>query len=100
MKRLDSSDPQRLFQKEKRDSGIFSLRFSISLWSAFILGVLLCGLVFYAIKTTGKMDVALPAFFGFLPMTFFFVGVGMSKLLRALRKIHKRLESLEKGVTH
>jgi len=69
---------------------------TISPWVPFAFCVFLCGLVMFTLKKTGRIETAYPAFFCFLPMTFFFVAVAMSQIMKELKRLSDRIDRLEK----
>lgn len=69
---------------------------TIGTWVPFGFCVFLCGLVMFVLVTTGKIDTAYPAFFCFLPMTFFFVAVAVSQIRKELKHMSDRIDQLEK----
>lgn len=64
-------------------------------WIPFGFCVFLCGLVLVMLMSTGKVDNAYPAFFCFLPMTFFFVAVAVSQARKEIKQLSDRIDQLE-----
>jgi len=50
----------------------------------------------FTLVTTGKIEAAYPAFFCFLPMTFFFVAVAVAQIGKELKRLSDRIDQLEK----
>ena len=69
---------------------------AVGLWLPFAFCVFLCGLVMFTMAKTGKMETAYPAFFGFLPMTFFFVAAALVQIRKELKRMSDRITELEK----
>lgn len=69
---------------------------TIGPWLPFGFCVFLCGLVMFILVTTGKIETAYPAFFCFLPMTFFFVAVAVTQIRKELKRMSDRISQLEK----
>jgi hypothetical protein len=65
-------------------------------WVPFGFCVFLCGLVMFVLVTTGKIETAYPAFFCFLPMTFFFVAMATTHIMKELKRLSDRIDQLEK----
>jgi hypothetical protein len=70
---------------------------TLGLWAPFGFCVFLCGLVMFILVKTGKIETAYPAFFCFLPMTFFFVAVVFTQLRKELERMSDRIDQLEQG---
>jgi hypothetical protein len=73
-----------------------SFKETIGPWVPFGFCVFLCGLVMFILVTTGKIEAAYPAFFCFLPMTFFFVAVAVVQIGKELKRLSDRIDQLEK----
>ena len=59
-------------------------------WVPFAFSVFLCGLVILV-----WIEPAYPAFFCFLPMTFFFVAVTVGQIRKELKGLSDRMDRLE-----
>ena len=66
-------------------------------WVPFVFCAFLSGMVMVMLKLTGHMEWAFPAFFCFLPMTFFFVAVALVDLRKDLKHLSDRIQQLEEG---
>ena len=64
-------------------------------WIPFAFCVFLCGLVMFVLMKTGKIENAYPAFFCFLPMTFFFVAAAMAQIRKEIKRLSDRIDQLE-----
>ena len=64
-------------------------------WIPFIFSVVLSGIVMLLWTITGNIETAYPAFFCFLPMTFFFIAAVVSHLLKQLNRMSDRIDQLE-----
>jgi len=68
---------------------------TIGPWVPFAFSLVLCGLVMFVWAKTGRIEPAFPAFFCFLPMTFFFVAATVGQIRKELRGLSDRLDRLE-----
>ena len=66
-------------------------------WIPFAFCVFLSGIVMVTLKLTGHMEWAFPAFFCFLPMTFFFVAATFGEIRKDLKRMSDRIQQLEDG---
>ena len=65
-------------------------------WVPFAFCVFLCGLVMFTLTKTGRIETAYPAFFCFLPMTFYFVAMAVGQTRKELERLSDRIDRLEK----
>jgi hypothetical protein len=68
---------------------------TIGPWVLFAFSVVFCGVVMFTWAKTGRIEAAFPAFFCFLPMTFFFVAAMVGPIRKELKGLSDRIDRLE-----
>ena len=63
-------------------------------WIPFAFTALLCGMVMLG-RIAGGQEIGLPAFYCFLPMSFFFLGGILMESSRRVRELEERIKVLE-----
>jgi len=70
-------------------------RNAVAPWLPFAFCVCLSCLVMFSLIQFGKIEAAYPAFFCFLPMTFFFVANAVIMNRKEIKRLSEKIEKLE-----